>query len=132
MLSGDVFLKLGKLMVDNKYINNLPQKSSINNFNIQEYKINYELKLNQQLVSLKLEIDDIDNNICDIECNNNTLNIFLNNKYEKHTNYKMYKLNKNKLDMNNNILEHLIEKKKILEQIVKRIEIYKYKIHSQK
>lgn len=119
----DVFLKLGNLMVENKmYIFIFEDAIKLP---IEEYKIRYELKLNQQLVELRVELDELEMNIIDLENKNKILNIFLNNKFGKSINYKMHSLNSEKLRVNEYTLLHINEYKKLLEQILEKITHYK-------
>jgi hypothetical protein len=119
----DVFLKLGNVMVENKIYTFIFEDAI--KLPIEECKIRYELKLNQQLVELSVELDELETNIIDLENKNKILNIFLNNKFGKSINYKMHSLNSEKLRVNEHTLLHINEYKQLLEEIIERIIHYK-------
>ena len=129
------FLNVGKIMAGNKSIN---INTSINTstikidvptmkLSIQDYHLNYHVKLNNQLKTLENELDELDKNILDLENKNAVLNVMLNNKFGTNINTKNDKLNNEKFLLNTRTISHIKSKKETIQGIIEKTNIYNEK-----
>jgi len=118
------FVKLGKLVESQNVELSMSTK---HNLTLKELTDRYRLRLDEQLRSLKKELDELELNIARLYQKNSVLHIMLDEKFGKRINKKLYDLNIEKVHLNETTISHLQYKKEQILKTIEKTNIYKSK-----
>lgn len=121
------FVTLGKRMAQT-YTDDFPcssESESLSVTSLEELSQRYQIRLEEQLVSLHNKLVELETNISELEQKNNVLSILLDAKLGKRVNYKMQTLNTEKMVLNEKTMTHLRIKKEELIKAIKQTIAYK-------